>query len=120
MPCEKRLDTAWVCRLHIVALTLLRLFCLVSGQASLRDGGWISARHCGEERRVEAIQSSRQHSRRTTCIPARVSFTELPPRGRTECVFGAQVCSCLGADMYDCVYPTRTARFGTALVPEVR
>ncbi|URE16167.1 hypothetical protein MUK42_11588 [Musa troglodytarum] len=24
----------------------------------------------------------------------------------------------LGADMYDCVYPTRTARFGTALVPE--
>jgi tRNA-guanine transglycosylase len=27
------------------------------------------------------------------------------------------VCSCLGADMYDCVYPTRTARFGTALVP---
>lgn len=29
------------------------------------------------------------------------------------------VCSALGADMYDCVYPTRTARFGTALVPEV-
>ncbi|WJX59903.1 tRNA-guanosine(34) preQ1 transglycosylase [Trifolium repens] len=28
------------------------------------------------------------------------------------------VCSALGADMYDCVYPTRTARFGTALVPE--
>ncbi|KAJ8555593.1 hypothetical protein K7X08_013089 [Anisodus acutangulus] len=27
-------------------------------------------------------------------------------------------CSALGADMYDCVYPTRTARFGTALVPE--
>ncbi|KAF9600816.1 hypothetical protein IFM89_013051, partial [Coptis chinensis] len=25
----------------------------------------------------------------------------------------------VGADMYDCVYPTRTARFGTALVPEV-
>ncbi|RYR38192.1 hypothetical protein Ahy_A09g043164 [Arachis hypogaea] len=24
----------------------------------------------------------------------------------------------LGADMYDCVYPTRTARFGTALIPE--
>ena len=22
--------------------------------------------------------------------------------------------------MYDCVYPTRTARFGTALVPEVK
>ncbi|RWW27249.1 hypothetical protein GW17_00008318 [Ensete ventricosum] len=29
------------------------------------------------------------------------------------------VCSALGADMYDCVFPTRTARFGTALVPEV-
>jgi len=28
------------------------------------------------------------------------------------------VCSALGADMYDCVYPTRTARFGTALVPD--
>merc|ERR1712097_81512 len=28
------------------------------------------------------------------------------------------VCSALGADMYDSVYPTRTARFGTALVPE--
>jgi queuine tRNA-ribosyltransferase len=23
------------------------------------------------------------------------------------------VCSCLGVDMYDCVFPTRTARFGT-------
>lgn len=29
------------------------------------------------------------------------------------------VCSALGADMYDSVYPTRTARFGVALVPEV-
>ena len=27
-------------------------------------------------------------------------------------------CSALGADMYDSVYPTRTARFGVALVPE--
>ncbi|RLN70070.1 hypothetical protein BBJ28_00010911 [Nothophytophthora sp. Chile5] len=27
------------------------------------------------------------------------------------------VCSALGVDMYDCVYPTRTARFGTAIVP---
>jgi len=27
------------------------------------------------------------------------------------------VSSALGADMFDCVYPTRTARFGTALVP---
>ena len=26
------------------------------------------------------------------------------------------VCSALGVDMFDCVYPTRTARFGTALV----
>ncbi|CAJ0579571.1 unnamed protein product, partial [Mesorhabditis spiculigera] len=26
------------------------------------------------------------------------------------------MCSLLGADMFDCVYPTRTARFGTALV----
>jgi queuine tRNA-ribosyltransferase len=25
------------------------------------------------------------------------------------------VCACLGVDMADCVYPTRTARFGTAL-----
>lgn len=28
------------------------------------------------------------------------------------------VCSALGADMYDSVFPTRTARFGVALVPE--
>ena len=28
------------------------------------------------------------------------------------------VCTALGVDMYDCVYPTRTARFGTALVFE--
>ncbi|KAJ7965747.1 Queuine tRNA-ribosyltransferase catalytic subunit 1 [Quillaja saponaria] len=28
------------------------------------------------------------------------------------------VCSALGADMYDCVYPTHTARFGSALIPE--
>ena len=28
------------------------------------------------------------------------------------------ICTALGVDMYDCVYPTRTARFGTALVPE--
>lgn len=27
------------------------------------------------------------------------------------------VCTALGIDMYDCVYPTRTARFGTAMVP---
>jgi tRNA-guanine family transglycosylase len=23
------------------------------------------------------------------------------------------LCSCLGVDMFDCVFPTRTARFGT-------
>ena len=28
------------------------------------------------------------------------------------------VCTALGADMFDSVFPTRTARFGTALVPE--
>jgi len=28
------------------------------------------------------------------------------------------VCVALGCDMFDCVYPSRTARFGTALVPE--
>ncbi|XP_014679225.1 PREDICTED: queuine tRNA-ribosyltransferase-like isoform X2 [Priapulus caudatus] len=27
------------------------------------------------------------------------------------------VCCALGCDMFDCVFPTRTARFGTALVP---
>jgi queuine tRNA-ribosyltransferase len=27
------------------------------------------------------------------------------------------VCSALGVDMYDCVWPTRTARFGVAVVP---
>lgn len=27
------------------------------------------------------------------------------------------VCTALGVDMYDCVYPTRTGRFGVALVP---
>lgn len=24
------------------------------------------------------------------------------------------VCACLGVDMFDCVFPTRTARFGSA------
>eukprot|EP00118_Oscarella_pearsei_P018379 m.188273 g.188273 ORF g.188273 m.188273 type:complete len:98 (+) comp39377_c0_seq1:559-852(+) len=27
------------------------------------------------------------------------------------------VCCALGCDMFDCVFPTRTARFGSALVP---
>ena len=26
------------------------------------------------------------------------------------------VCSALGVDMYDCVFPSRTARFGSALI----
>jgi queuine/archaeosine tRNA-ribosyltransferase len=28
------------------------------------------------------------------------------------------VCSALGVDMFDCVFPSRTARFGSVLVPE--
>lgn len=28
------------------------------------------------------------------------------------------MCVCLGVDMFDCVYPTRTARFGNALSDE--
>lgn len=45
----------------------------------------------------------------------------LPP-GKPRYVMGigypldVVVCSALGADMYDSVYPTRTARFGAALV----
>lgn len=47
----------------------------------------------------------------------------LPP-GKPRYVMGIGypldviICSALGADMYDSVYPTRTARFGVALVPE--
>ena len=47
----------------------------------------------------------------------------LPP-GKPRYVMGIGypldivVCSALGADMYDSVYPTRTARFGVALVEE--
>ncbi|GLC34723.1 hypothetical protein PLESTB_001230700 [Pleodorina starrii] len=47
----------------------------------------------------------------------------LPP-GKPRYVMGIGypldivVCSALGADMFDSVYPTRTARFGVALVPE--
>jgi queuine tRNA-ribosyltransferase catalytic subunit len=46
------------------------------------------------------------------------------PEGKPRYVMGigypmdVVVCSALGADMYDSVYPTRTARFGVALVPE--
>jgi queuine tRNA-ribosyltransferase catalytic subunit len=47
----------------------------------------------------------------------------LPP-GKPRYVMGigypldVVLCSALGADMYDSVFPTRTARFGVALVPE--
>lgn len=46
------------------------------------------------------------------------------PEGKPRYVMGIGypldivICSALGADMYDSVYPTRTARFGVALVPE--
>jgi len=49
--------------------------------------------------------------------------TGLLPKNKPVYVMGVGyaldlvVCSALGADMFDCVYPTRTARFGTALVP---
>jgi queuine tRNA-ribosyltransferase len=45
------------------------------------------------------------------------------PRDKPRYVMGVGypldlvVCVALGADMFDCVYPTRTARFGVALVP---
>lgn len=47
----------------------------------------------------------------------------LPP-GKPRYVMGigypidVLVCSALGADMYDSVYPTRTARFGVALLTD--
>lgn len=46
------------------------------------------------------------------------------PAGKPRYVMGIGypldivLCSALGADMYDSVFPTRTARFGVALVPE--
>ncbi|XP_029180210.2 queuine tRNA-ribosyltransferase catalytic subunit 1-like isoform X2 [Acropora millepora] len=49
--------------------------------------------------------------------------TDLLPKTKPRYVMGVGyavdlvVCCALGADMFDCVYPTRTARFGTALVP---
>ncbi|KAK8789813.1 hypothetical protein WA158_006593 [Blastocystis sp. Blastoise] len=45
------------------------------------------------------------------------------PEGKPRYVMGVGypldilVCSALGADMYDCVYPTRTGRFGNAFIP---
>jgi queuine tRNA-ribosyltransferase len=47
--------------------------------------------------------------------------TDLLPKDKPRYCMGVGysedlvVCSALGVDMYDCVYPTRTARFGTAL-----
>ena len=50
--------------------------------------------------------------------------TSLLPRNKPRYVMGVGlpldlvVCIALGADMFDCVLPTRTARFGSALVDE--
>ena len=47
--------------------------------------------------------------------------TEVLPKDKPRYLMGVGfaldlvVCSALGVDMYDCVYPTRTARFGNAL-----
>mmetsp|Transcript_36704 Transcript_36704/g.48355 ORF Transcript_36704/g.48355 Transcript_36704/m.48355 type:complete len:455 (+) Transcript_36704:2-1366(+) len=49
--------------------------------------------------------------------------TESLPRDRPRYLMGVGypvdlvVCVALGVDMFDCVFPTRTARFGVALVP---
>ncbi|GFY67199.1 queuine tRNA-ribosyltransferase catalytic subunit 1 [Trichonephila inaurata madagascariensis] len=49
--------------------------------------------------------------------------TDLLPKDKPRYLMGVGfpldlvVCSALGCDMFDCVYPTRTARFGTALIP---
>jgi queuine tRNA-ribosyltransferase catalytic subunit len=49
------------------------------------------------------------------------SCTDLLPKNKPRYCMGVGysedlvVCSALGVDMYDCVFPTRTARFGTAL-----
>ncbi|XP_064649627.1 queuine tRNA-ribosyltransferase catalytic subunit 1-like [Lineus longissimus] len=49
--------------------------------------------------------------------------TDILPKNKPRYLMGVGfavdlvVCSALGCDMYDCVFPTRTARFGSALVP---
>ncbi|XP_026881708.2 queuine tRNA-ribosyltransferase catalytic subunit 1 [Electrophorus electricus] len=49
--------------------------------------------------------------------------TDHLPRGKPRYLMGVGyavdlvVCVALGCDMFDCVFPTRTARFGSALVP---
>lgn len=56
-------------------------------------------------------------------MPFCLGVSALPP-GKPRYVMGigypldVVLCSALGADMYDSVYPTRTARFGVALVDE--
>ena len=48
--------------------------------------------------------------------------TDVLPRDKPRYLMGVGfavdlvVCSALGVDMYDCVFPTRTARFGSALI----
>lgn len=48
---------------------------------------------------------------------------ELLPKDKPRYLMGVGypldliICSALGVDQFDCVYPSRTARFGTALVP---
>ncbi|KAK3610154.1 hypothetical protein CHS0354_039935 [Potamilus streckersoni] len=49
--------------------------------------------------------------------------TDILPKDKPRYLMGVGfaldlvVCVALGCDMFDCVFPTRTARFGTALVP---
>jgi tRNA-guanine transglycosylase len=55
--------------------------------------------------------------------PIVLQCTRALPPGKPRYLMGVGypvdlvVCVALGVDMFDCVYPTRTARFGTALVP---
>jgi tRNA-guanine family transglycosylase len=49
--------------------------------------------------------------------------TDILPRDKPRYLMGVGfaldlvVCCALGVDMFDCVFPTRTARFGCALIP---
>ncbi|XP_074786247.1 queuine tRNA-ribosyltransferase catalytic subunit 1 isoform X2 [Athene noctua] len=43
--------------------------------------------------------------------------TDRLPRDKPRYATDLVVCVALGCDMFDCVFPTRTARFGSALVP---
>ena len=50
--------------------------------------------------------------------------TDLLPKNKPRYLMGVGfaidlvICSALGCDLFDCVFPTRTARFGCALVDE--